>query len=128
MGPRRTPDERRVSLQRGAEAEAWVAELLEHQGWAVVARNWTGAGGELDLVVQRGGALRVVEVKLRAQGDPVGMDAIGATKRRKLIRATEAFLDRYSRDWEEACIGLAWVEADRNGHWSMEWIDDAFDG
>ena len=118
-----SPDDRRAAVARGAAAEDHVATLLSMQGWDVVARNWRGGGGELDLVVARGGALRIVEVKARAPGDPYGpAAAVGPTKRRRLVRAAEAFLSRWKGGLDEVAFMVALVEGD-----VVTFIDDAFD-
>jgi putative endonuclease len=119
----RSVEERQEAVRRGARAEARVGALLEEQGWEVLARNWRGGGGELDIVVGRDGALRVVEVKCRAVDDLHGPEvALGPTKRRRLVRAAEAFLAQYDDLYDECCFLLAWVEGGR-----ITLIDDAFD-
>ena len=128
MGDLPTPDPaRREALERGARAERFVADQLVLDGWAVLARNWRGRGGELDLVVQRGGCVRFVEVKARSPEDPTGLEAITASKQRRLIRAAEGWLLEQEAPPEEACFLVAVVAFDRGG-WSVEWLDDAFDG
>lgn len=123
MGAPRSPDDRRAAVARGAAAEDHVATLLSSQGWNVVARNWRGSGGELDLVVARGGALRIVEVKARAPGDLYGpAAAMGPAKRRRLVRAAEAFLARWTGTLDEVAFMVAFVEGD-----AVTLIDDAFD-
>ncbi len=117
-------DARRAALRLGAEAEAAVASLLEDQGWQVLARNWRGGGGELDLVVGRRGALRFVEVKARAPDDPVGgLEAVDTGKQRRLRLAARAFLAGYDDLVDEACFLVALVEGGQ-----IELVDDAFDG
>jgi putative endonuclease len=112
------------ALAFGAAAEAKVADALVVDGWTVLARNWRGAGGEIDVVVERDGKLRFVEVKARTGPDDlVGLEAIGEHKQRRLRAAAEAFLSSYGRPFDEACFLVAWVEGG-----TIEWIDDAFDG
>lgn len=123
MADVRSPDDRRAALARGAAAEDHVADLLQQQGWDVVSRNWRGGGGELDLVVRRGEALRIVEVKARQADDLHGAAmAIGPGKRRKLVRAAEAFLAGYRDSYDEVAFLVALVEGGR-----VTLIDDAFD-
>jgi len=119
----RSPDDRRAALRRGAEAEAQVANLLGRRGWTVLDRNWRGGGGELDLVVARDGAVRFVEVKQRDVSDFSGAEAVGSAKRRRLIRAAEAWMDRAKTRPEEVAFMVALVRGD-----DVELIDDAFDG
>lgn len=101
-----------------------MAEVYRSDGWEVLARNWRGGGGELDLVVCRAGHVRIVEVKARSADDPVGLDAIDARKRRKLVRAAEAFLAEEHDDLvETVAFAVAYVHDDGR----VELIDDAFD-
>lgn len=77
-------------LSFGAAAETLVAEHYRRTGHEVLARNWRGSAGELDLVVRRDRTVVFVEVKARRR---VGIDspavAVGPAKQRRL-RATAA--------------------------------------
>jgi uncharacterized protein (TIGR00252 family) len=124
----RTADDRRAALVRGAEAETLVARELELQGWTVLARNWRGAGGEIDLVAIRAGVLRFVEVKARDPEDlGSGVEALTDAKQKKLVRAAEEWLSLHEEPVEAAFL-VALVSFGEGGRWSIEWIDDAFDG
>ena len=118
---------RQRALAWGAAAEQCVLELLQRRGWALVERNWRGGGGELDLVVCRDGALRIVEVKARAADDPVGLEAISAGKQRRLRGAARSFLAFYEKPYDEVCFMVALVEAAEPAP-RITIIDDAFDG
>lgn len=118
-------DDRRAALERGARAESLAAEVLTRDGWTVLARNWRARGGELDIVVEREGVLRFVEVKARDPLDDTGLDAIGASKRRKLVAAAEAWLVERGPPEVEVAFLVAVVSFDPAG-WSIEWVDDAF--
>ncbi|MGH9284871.1 MAG: YraN family protein [Acidimicrobiales bacterium] len=64
-------------------ATAWYVA----RGYEVVARNWRGAGGELDLVLRRGRLLVFCEVKARSSvafGAPV--EAVTPAKQARLRR------------------------------------------
>src|SRR5438128_2157172 len=80
-----------TALDRIGE-DAAAAHAQRH-GAIVLARNWRGGGGELDLVVQDGTELAFVEVKARAQSK-FGTPAEGVTraKVRRLTRAALAYL------------------------------------
>lgn len=116
----------RTATARGRAAEAWVAERLIEDGWTVLDRNWRGADGELDLVVERGDQLRFVEVKAREPGDPSGLESVDDRKQARLRGAAEAWLAGRTRRGE-LCFLVALVTLDPLG-WSVEWWDDAFDG
>lgn len=99
-----------------------MADAMEARGWTVRARNWSGAGGELDLVATKGPRLRIVEVKLRDPEDPGGFDAIDRHKRRRIARAAEAWLLEDGGTYEELSFSVALIEGDH-----LTWLDDAFD-
>jgi putative endonuclease len=98
-GPR-APDSQRADAARksaaGAAGERAAEALLRARGLRVVARNWRGPRDrrdELDLVCRDGDALVFVEVKTRAATALVpGYYAVGARKKRVLLRAATAYL------------------------------------
>ncbi len=115
-------DARLAAQARGKQGEARVAKALSADGWTVLSRNWRGGGSELDLVVARGSAIRFVEVKTRAPGDPVGMESVGPEKQAHLVRAARAWMLEHPHEYEEMAFMVALVEPDL-----ITWIDDAFD-
>jgi putative endonuclease len=117
---------RQRARERGAAAENLVATELEAGGWTLLARNWRGGGGELDIVARRQDALRFVEVKERGPDDLVGLEAIDANKQRHLVRAARAWLAGYDEPFDEVCFLVILVEPSESG-WNLTWIDNAFD-
>ena len=122
----RSPDDRRRAVSRGAEAEAWVASRLEADGWRILERNWRCDAGEIDVVAERDGSLRFVEVKARDPEDPTGLEAVDREKQRRIARAAETFLAVRGSPGREAAFLVALVEPGPEG-WVVEWVDDAFD-
>ena len=119
-------DERLAAQDRGQLAEARAAVVLESEGWTILARNWRGGGGEIDLVAERAGCLRFVEVKLRDPEDPLREEAIPDSKRRRLRGAALAWEMEHGQPAIEVCFLVAWVEA-HDDAWRVEWLDDPFD-
>ncbi len=113
---------RRDALVLGAEAEQQVALALQSQGWRICARNWRGGGGELDIVAERDGHVQFVEVKARQPGDWGGLEVVDRAKQRKLSRAADAWLDRWTGQLEAASFTVVMVEGT-----DMHWVPDAFD-
>jgi putative endonuclease len=118
---------RREALFLGARAETLVAERLAAGGVEILARNWRGGGGELDLVVLRDGRLRFVEVKARHDDDLDPLEQVGAEKRRRLVGAARAWLQAHRPEIDEVCFLVAVVDLAAEP-WSVSWVDDAFDG
>lgn len=80
-----------ITRSRGRAAEAIVASYFELLGAEVVGRNVRAAGVELDLVVEEGETLVVVEVKFRGRTDYGGAAlALGWRQRERLLRAASA--------------------------------------
>jgi len=80
-----------TSHARGVDAERLAAIVLMLKGYRVLARRYAAAGGEIDLVVQRGRTIAFVEVKARSELDDA-RTAISADKARRLARAARHWL------------------------------------
>jgi len=79
----------------GRVGEEAAAEFLQARGYEVLARNWRGGGGELDLVVATGDLVAFVEVKTRAPGSlDGGWEAVHPAKQRKIQQAARAYAAR----------------------------------
>ena len=92
---------RRHRFGRAGETVALL--LLLAKGYRLRHRNWRGAGGELDLVVERRGEIVFVEVKARSSDDFGGAAAALHDKKKKtLTRVSAAYLGRFSL-WDRPC-------------------------
>jgi putative endonuclease len=84
---------RRATFTRGQIAEAVALLCLMAKGYRPLARRYAAAGGEIDLIVRRGGTVAFVEVKARGRMDDA-LTAITPAKRRRFSRAARAWLAR----------------------------------
>lgn len=83
----------------GRRGEDLAHRFLEREGCIVVARNWRGAGGEIDIVAWDREQVVFVEVKSRATEDFGAPERnIDARKRRALARAAREYLRRAAID------------------------------
>lgn len=95
-----TPSDERVSARRrathgrGLAAETMALAALLLKGYRPLARRFSAAGGEIDLIVRRGRTVAFVEVKARAALDDA-LGAIDARKRRRFSRAVRAWIARH---------------------------------
>lgn len=78
---------------RGFDAERRAERYLVRRGWRVIARNWRGGGGELDIVATRRGVVAIMEVKARADADAL-VEPISYWQRRRLLIAADTFVAR----------------------------------
>jgi putative endonuclease len=77
----------------GRAGEDLAAAWYESRGYAVVARNWRNAAGEIDIVARRGRLVVIAEVKARSSeafGAPV--EAVVRDKQLRLRRLGAAWL------------------------------------
>lgn len=51
------------SYETGRQSEDWAATYLQGLGWSILARNFRGRRGEIDLVARQGKTLVFVEIK-----------------------------------------------------------------
>ncbi len=77
----------------GRRAEWLAAVFLTAKGYRVLARNLSVRGGEIDLIVRRGGTVAFVEVKARPNLDEA-LGAITPAKRGRITRAARVWLSR----------------------------------
>ncbi len=82
---------RQQALARGHLAETLAAWLLRLKGYRILARDLRLPVGEVDLIARRGRMLVFVEVKRRALRD-LALESVGARQRRRIERASEAFV------------------------------------
>ncbi|MBM4218438.1 MAG: YraN family protein [Gammaproteobacteria bacterium] len=77
----------------GRAAEEAAARYLQRRGCRILAANFRARGGELDLVVEDGAVLAIVEVRYRAS-DRYGGGAASIThaKRARIVRAARFLL------------------------------------
>lgn len=114
-------------LTLGRWGEDAAAAHLEARGYAVLARNWRGRGGELDIVCQRRGTVVFAEVKTRTAGQmATPHDALTPAKRRSLARAAAQWLTQHDA-WDRPCrFDLLAVIQDQ-GRTLVEHVENAFD-
>jgi putative endonuclease len=92
------------SFEAGRAGEEAVARILAAEGWQIVARNWRGPRGEIDLVAHRDGTLAFVEVKhWKGFGAEELGRAVGRAKRRRIVETAKIFLAQY-REYSNATV------------------------
>lgn len=85
---------RRRAGRRGRRAEWLALLLLLVKGYRPLARNYVVRGGEIDLVVRRGGTIAFVEVKARPSLE-MARTVLSPQKRRRIECAARVWLARH---------------------------------
>ena len=76
----------------GAAAERLVAAAYEADGWSVIARNWKTRWCEIDLVVERAGRVRCLEVKYSRVADRAApLDRVSPSYCATRLKAASAY-------------------------------------
>lgn len=108
--------------KRGLAGERQAIQYLLARGWFIVAHRFRAGRTEIDLIARRGALVAFVEVKTR-RGEGFGspLEAVTGAKRRELVKAARAWVDRFGRPsdiYRFDCIGLL-------DH-KLEHVEDAF--
>ena len=79
----------------GMIGEEAVCDYLTQHGYRIVCRNYHAKCGEIDIIAEDSAVMAFVEVKTRPRGSLVsGFDAVGETKRRRIIRTAVDYLTK----------------------------------
>ncbi len=109
----------------GTRGERIAARLLRRRGYAIVARNYRCRAGEIDLVAVDGSVLVFVEVKMRAEAEP--LLAIDPRKQRQIVRVARHFLAAHRLSGREIRFDVVGIRRGRWGRASCELVRDAFE-
>jgi putative endonuclease len=115
---------RRAAAATGAAAAQHAADWLQARGLRLIDRNWRCRQGELDLVMQDGATLVVVEVRARRHAGFGGAaGSVDARKCRRIAAATQAWLLAHPQ-WSNAPLRFDVLAYERNG--PCDWLQAAF--
>jgi putative endonuclease len=113
----------------GRRAEDRALAYLESQGLKLLTRNHRCRGGEIDLVMQEGATLVLIEVRSRSRSDYGGAAAsIGPRKQRRFILAARHLLrTRPALAKLRARFDVIAIDPGTTpGTTTLNWIKDAF--
>ncbi|HEX5339903.1 MAG TPA: YraN family protein [Gammaproteobacteria bacterium] len=115
-------------LASGQQAEDQALTALQNKGLRLLHRNYRCPQGELDLVMEDGEALVIVEVRFRRErGFGNAAESVGAGKQRKLLLAAQHLLQQDARLRRKPLrFDVFAITEQRDGVTDSEWIRDAF--
>ncbi len=116
----------------GVFGERYTEGWLTRQGYDVVARNWRGAHGEVDLIARQGDLVAFVEVKTRDRGFLASpAEAIDPAKRGRIIQTAREYLAQAGGNLQprfDAALVVTQTQEGMTSVHSFEYIAGAFDG
>ncbi|NOZ77630.1 MAG: YraN family protein [Acidobacteria bacterium] len=93
----------RTTRRTGHRGELAARWFLRMKGLRLRHKNWTGGGGELDLVMSRRKEIVFVEVKTRSSALFGGAAAaVTREKQARIVRSAAAYLSRFDL-WDAPC-------------------------
>ena len=87
-----------MSREEGFFYEDITAEFLTLKGFGILERNFSAAGGEIDIIAEKGKKMYIVEVKSRKYPSAYEpYEAVGLSKKRKIKKAALFYSGRFPR-------------------------------
>jgi putative endonuclease len=121
------------SWRRSGEAERFVAQVLEGEGYSILATNYRAHGtGEIDIIARSGSTLAFVEVKLTAEtSHSFPIAKIDSRKRERLAATASLFIASEDPSFESCRFDVALVRLRKPGSTDGElsldlYLEDAF--
>jgi putative endonuclease len=121
--------------QSGQYAEERALAFLQAQGFILIAQNFHGKVGEIDLIMAKDRLLIFVEVRLRKLGQFGGaQSSVTFAKQRKISRTAALFLQRFpqyeSYDCRFDVIALEGHQTSSHSgslpEFQINWLEGAF--
>jgi len=110
----------------GYIGEEMAVDYLQSKGYIIRHRNWKSGKKELDIVAEKENVLVVAEVKTRStEYFEHPQEAVTNAKIRHIVRTAEDYIFKYDLMMETR-FDIISVIPDKNGHFSIEHIEDAF--
>lgn len=85
-------DKKKEALEFGLFAEEQAAREYIKRGYTVLERRWKLGKTEIDLIVRKDDTIVIAEVKARNKLEEDALSAVTIDKRKRMIRAADAFL------------------------------------
>jgi len=114
---------------RGNKFEARAARLLTASGLTLVARNFGGRTGEIDIIAREGSQLVFVEVRARGNSRFSGAAAsVDRRKQQRIVQTAQLFLQHQPRYADMPCrFDVIAFEPPQSGvSRRIHWIRGAF--
>lgn len=82
----------------GDVGEQRAVDYLRQHKFRIIERNWSGDGGEIDIIARHKKQIHFVEVKFRRGGITDAWLAVGTTKQRRLQRTAAQWIQLHGQE------------------------------
>jgi putative endonuclease len=113
----------------GREAEQLAQAYLQEQGIRIVCLNWRCPSGEIDIVAEKDGILRFVEVRSRSTEGRYGtaVQSVNYRKQRQVRETAQVYLYRTKQFERKVQFDVIAIQLDREGQLvELQHIENAF--
>ena len=125
---------KQTSHSKGQHAENACCDYLQKQGLKLLARNYRGKRGEIDIVMQDNNALVFVEVLYRKNNAFGGaLESVTADKQARVSATAEQYLQHETKikNGRIDVVGMSQNKQNKttensNDEYTFEWIKNAF--
>ena len=118
----------RVSPAKGKYGEKIAADHLVSTGYQIIAKNFRGGEGEIDIIARKKGVTYFAEVKMRKAGFMVHpAESITPDKKRRMKSAVLAWLTQHGRLDSPCSFLMVLIEQPEGGRPKVEVIEDWLD-
>jgi putative endonuclease len=123
-----------TSHNKGQHAENACCEYLRQQGLKLIARNYRGHRGEIDIILQDGNTLVFVEVRFRKNNFyGGGLESVTPQKQHRILKTAEEYMQNETKLKNGRIDVVAMSQKPQNKHsenteddYTFEWIKNAF--
>lgn len=112
----------------GNRGEQLAADYLSDRGYAIIARNFSGRRGEIDIIAQKGSTLVFCEVKTRRSagfGSPAS--SVTGPKQASIIRTAMEYMATHDLHDTEIRFDVIAILLSTSGKTEIEHITAAFE-
>ena len=115
---------KKIAYEFGDFAEEMAAQEYIRRGYVVKEKKWRLGKIEIDLITQKENTVIIIEVKARSESEEEALLAVTLDKRKRMIKAADAYLSKYHGTFNYRFDIVAVVGNKDN--FKMEIFEDAF--
>ena len=115
-----------LTLGQRGEMAAW--KYLTDRGYKIIEKNYRTPFGEVDIIAEKSGRLKFIEVKTRSSKDfGLPQEAVGPAKQKKLVQLAAYYLKKQKKENIPASFEVLAVLWNQSRAHEFQLIENAFE-